>query len=357
MKALIIGGATIDVITSIDTENIECITMSNATNSYLMMEQGKKVEARHIDNQVGGGATNAAVAVSRLGSEVFCLLKLGGDLEAERILTRLKNENIDTQFVKCVESQQTGKSIIIASHNRNAGIFVHRGANTTLSVDDLDEQAFQDVGLVYVSTLSGASADLFLHIAKMAKQAGAFVACNPGIRQIRNRKEQLLKAMQYVDLLAINETEAAALAEGMACGSEIVIRSEAPQLIANNFGDKDAPVSLHQLADSIHDKGCMHLVVTNGSEGAYLATAEAIHFCPAVSCDVETTIGAGDAFNATLAFSLSSNQNIYNALNMAVSNAASAASVMDAQSGLMSIDDLTKCVDAMDRSRVQTFPY
>ena len=48
MKALVIGGATIDVISSIDTADIECITMKNATNSYLMMEQGKKVEATRI---------------------------------------------------------------------------------------------------------------------------------------------------------------------------------------------------------------------------------------------------------------------------------------------------------------------
>ena len=95
MKVLVIGGATIDVITSIDPENIECITMSNATNSYLMMEQGKKVEASRIDTQIGGGATNASVAMSRMGADVSCVLKLGDDIDAERVLSRLQDEGHD----------------------------------------------------------------------------------------------------------------------------------------------------------------------------------------------------------------------------------------------------------------------
>lgn len=358
MKALVIGGATIDVITSIDPSDIECLTMKNATNSYLMMEQGKKVEAARIENQVGGGACNAAVAMARLGADVSCVLKLGNDVDADRVLGKLTEENIDTRYVKKNLSEQTGKSIIISSHDRNAGVFVHRGANTTLSMDDLSEDMFQGIDLVYVSTLSSQSANAFPKIVEYAKKAGAFVACNPGVRQIRRRKEEVLDALKWVDLLAINKEEARVLAEGYAAISNPPVASDNPQpeLIEQGLGEKDAFVALKDLALKIHGLGCAYLVVTNGAEGAYLAKVDnAILFRPSVPCTVESTIGAGDAFNATIAYALVAKQTVYSALNMAAANGAAVASHMDTQSGLMSADGIKKKVLGMDSSRILSF--
>lgn len=358
VKALVIGGATIDVITSIDTADIECLTMKNATNSYLMMEQGKKVEATRIENQIGGGACNAAVAMARLGAKVSCVLKLGSDHDADRVLGRLTEEKIDTCFVKKELREQTGKSIIVSSHDRNAGIFVHRGANTTLCLSDVTKEMFEGVDLVYVSTLSAQSANAFPKIVELAKKAGAFVACNPGIRQIRRRKGDVLNALKWVDLLAINNEEACALAEGVVSVSDQknVAVEQQPELIAKGFGDKDAFVSFQDLARQVHDIGCRYLVVTNGAEGGYLADKNTVLFRPSVPCDVESTIGAGDAFNATIAYALVSKQTVYGALNMAASNGAAVAASLDTQSGLLSENEIKKKVLGMDSSRIQTFP-
>ncbi|MDV7341087.1 carbohydrate kinase family protein [Terasakiella sp. A23] len=357
MKVLVIGGATIDVITSIDTSDIECITLKNATNSYLMMEQGKKVEATRIETQVGGGACNAAVAMSRLGGVVGCVLKLGNDVDADRVLGRLAEEKIDTSLVRKEPTEQTGKSIIVSSHDRNAGIFVHRGSNTTLSLGDITPEIFVGIDLVYVSTLSGQSATVFPKIVKLAKEAGAFVACNPGIRQIRRRKEQVLDAFQHVDLLAINKEEATALAEGYVDISSIEENAENyPELIRDGLGEKGARVELAALAHKIHKIGCSYLVVTNGAEGAYLSTPETILFRPSIPCEVESTIGAGDAFNATIAYALRTKKTVYSALNMAAVNGASVAASLDTQSGLMTADDLQKKVLGMDSARVLSFP-
>ncbi len=358
MNVLVIGGATIDVITSIDTADIECLTMKNATNSYLMMEQGKKVEATRIENQIGGGACNAAVAMSRLGANASCIMKLGNDVDADRVLGRLAEEKIDTRFVKKEPSEQTGKSIIISSHDRNAGIFVHRGANTTLSLSDINEQMFEGIDLVYVSTLSSQSANAFPKIVELAKKAGAFVACNPGIRQIRRRKEEVLDALKWVDLLAINKEEARALAEGYVAVSDLkrTVVESLPELLRDGLGDKDAFVSLQGLAQKIHSIGCTYLVVTNGAEGGYLINGQTMLFRPSVPCEVESTIGAGDAFNATISFALVSKQTVYGALNMAASNGAAVAASLDTQSGLLNENEIKKKVLAMDSSRILSFP-
>ena len=362
LNVMVIGGATIDVIASIETEDIECMTMTNATNSFLMLEQGKKVEASRIDTQIGGGATNAAVAMSRLGATVSALLKLGNDMDADRVLQRLEAEKISTDYVKKVASEQTGKSIIISSHDKNAGVFVHRGANTTLSLEDITPEIFAGIDLVYVSTLSSTSADAFPDIVKRAKAAGAFVACNPGIRQIRNKKEQVLHALQHVDLVAINKEEATAFAEGLSCpqGSALPSLNEAPKLIKNGLGEKDAKVSLSFFGSRILNTGCPYVVVTNGSEGAYLLSSEEIVFVPSVPVAVESTIGAGDAFNSTLAFAMATNKGPEKSLKMAAINGASVASMLDTQGGLLNQDEMIKRlkqVEAQGTQRAQKFSF
>ncbi|MEH6477492.1 MAG: carbohydrate kinase family protein [Sneathiella sp.] len=358
MKVLVIGGATIDVITSIDPENIECITMSNATNSYLMMEQGKKVEASRIDTQIGGGATNASVAMSRMGADVSCVLKLGDDIDAERVLSRLQEEGVQTDFVTKHPTEQTGKSVIVSSHDRNSGVFVNRGANTKLRLNDLNDKMFEGVDLVYISPLSSQSADIFPEIVKLAKNAGAFVACNLGIRQIRLRKERVQEALKSVDLVAINEAEAAALAEGYVSvlQAKEATDNSLPELLRDGLGPVDARTSLSGLAARVHKTGCQYLVVTNGAEGAYICEGADIHFCPSFPCEVKTTIGAGDAYNTTVAYSLALGLPFEKALQNASVNAASVASCIDTQSGLLNAAELEKRLSNAKDFKVLSFP-
>jgi ribokinase len=356
MKALVIGGATIDVITTIEPDDIEFITMRNATNSYLMMEQGKKVEASRIDSYVGGGAANASVCMARLGAKVSSVLKLGNDLDGENITDRLNDEGINTDYVVKEKKHPTGKAVVVCSHDRNSGIFVNRGANTTLKPKNINDKMFEGIDLVYVSTLSAQSAEMFPRIVKKAKKAGALVACNPGIRQIRRRKDQLLSALKFVDILAINKEEAEALCLGTVSPSTISGEEDNPVLLAQGLGEKGARVSLQDFASDLHNRGCQHLVITNGSEGAYLCTPNAILFRPAIKCDVASTIGAGDAFNATFSYAIASKQTIWRALGMAAVNASSVASSLDTQSGLMGANTLNSRVLVMDNSSIPTFP-
>ena len=58
MKALTIGGAMIDTIAIIGSDRIERMSMLNADSSFLLLEEGSKIEALEISTHVGGGAVN-----------------------------------------------------------------------------------------------------------------------------------------------------------------------------------------------------------------------------------------------------------------------------------------------------------
>jgi hypothetical protein len=67
LKALTLGSAVIDIIVTIDPERIEQMQMRNADTSFLLVEEGRKVDAESITRHIGGGGVNTAVSLARLG--------------------------------------------------------------------------------------------------------------------------------------------------------------------------------------------------------------------------------------------------------------------------------------------------
>jgi hypothetical protein len=88
MRALCVGSAMIDIIVLVDSRNVERMTMHNATSSFLLLEQGSKIQAESISAHVGGGAVNAAVAMARLGLDAAALVKIGRDANGDKIIDR-----------------------------------------------------------------------------------------------------------------------------------------------------------------------------------------------------------------------------------------------------------------------------
>ena len=121
MKVLTIGSAMIDTIAIIGSARIERMTMLNAESSFLLLEEGRKTEAEEVSTHAGGGAVNAAVAMARLGMDVAVLAKLGSDERADPILRHLKQEGVSTAWVRRDPRLPTGASVLISSHDQNAG--------------------------------------------------------------------------------------------------------------------------------------------------------------------------------------------------------------------------------------------
>ena len=171
MKALTVGSAMIDTIAIMASDSIERMSMRNAESSFLLLEEGRKTDALEVSTHCGGGAINTAVAMSRLGLDVATLVKVGRDERAETILARLMEEQVSTRWVLRDEREPTGASVLISSHDRNAGIFTFRGANTLLEPEDLRDEMFA-VDLCYISNLSNKSAECFPLLVQAGQSPG-----------------------------------------------------------------------------------------------------------------------------------------------------------------------------------------
>lgn len=341
MKVLTVGGAMVDAIAIIDSDQIERITMRNADTSYLLLEEGRKTEALDISTHSGGGAVNAAVAMARQGHDVSALVKLGQDPRADVILTGLEAEGVSTRWAVRAAGQKTGASLIIASHDRNAGIFAYRGANTTIRPGDLKPDAF-GVDLCYVTSLSNESADCFPDIVARAREKSALVAVNPGIRQLSARQGPFRECLADIDLLAMNRVEADALVAGLAGrfgeGGEKIEHEpdeHLPDLLTRGFEGGGFHMTARAYFKALLDCGPRWVLVTNGRAGAYLATGGRLHHCPPAPAEVVGTAGAGDAYCATLSAGLAQGLEPAEAMIRATVNAASVVGHVDTQTGLL----------------------
>lgn len=346
MKTLTIGGAVVDSIAIIDSDSIEHITMRNADASFLLLEEGRKIEAEEISTHPGGGAVNAAVCMSRLGIDVSTIVKLGKDQRADFILGSLETEGVSTRWITRDERQPTGATVLLSSHERNAAIFTFRGANTLLSMDDIKPEALA-VDQVYVSGLSNQSADCFPHLVRAAKEANCKVAANPGIRQLTARGRDFLDTVGSLDMLILNRVEASALAPAFSAmegeGGPVLPfdhDEEIPYLPQRGLSSGGFQISLLRYFHCILNTGCLMAVVTDGAEGSFVATREKVLHCPIKRTEVIGTTGAGDAYASSLVGLTGLGWPLEKALKAASINSASVVSHADTRTGLMRLSEL-----------------
>lgn len=347
MKASVIGSAMIDTIAIVDSDRIEKMSMANAASAFLLLEAGRKIDAREVSTHTGGGAVNVSLALSRLGASVTIVVKLGRDQRGSAIVDHLEKSGVNTSVLVSTDEQPTGASVMIASHDKDATIFTYRGANVLLNSSEIAPSTLA-ADIVYVAPLSDNSADTYPYIVETANAAGAYLAVNPGIRQISARGQTFRNTLPCVDVLILNRKEAEGLlplliaefGDQGACGPQS--NGEAlPRLLVSGLSGGGYDLSLAGFTKAVLDCGTKAVAITDSSQGSYVATSDALWFCPSLTRTVAGTAGAGDAFGATLAYEIKAGATIEDALRFATVNASSVVAHVDTQTGLLTRADLT----------------
>lgn len=355
-SALSIGTVMIDIITVIADKDIELMTLHNMTSSFLMLEQGRKIESQSIDTYVGGGGANTAVCMSRLGMDMDIAALVGKDLNAKKIRDRLRKENIDLTHLREVEDIGSGVAVHIASHDRNAAIFTHRGANCSLTAEDISPIDFTNYDLIYITNLSNQSANHFPLIIDQAAKANCFIASNPGIRQLTRLCDDFLKCLRSITLLSINRVECETLVPKLVsedpkfCKLSLPLSENTPPLLKTGFKFGGFSLGLVDCMKNLSNHGPDYVVITDGSRGAYLLHGIHLYYCPPQDVVMRGSAGAGDSFSSTLACLLAAGNAPEVALYAASANAVSVISHIDTQAGLLTFEALEKELGTTDIS-------
>jgi ribokinase len=262
----------------------------------------------------GGKGANQALAARRAGAEVKLFGHVGVDALASEALALLDGSGVDLTGVTPVE-QPTGVALIhVDPHGENA-ITVVPGANASARAAQVSDGA-----LVPGNTLLMQLEVPLTEVAALARRARA-----RGARVLLNAAPAAtLPAglLADVDVLLVNETEAAALARDLGVdGMDALCRRVAE-------------------TDGI-------LVVTRGGEGVRYAAAGDITERAAPRVTVVDTVGAGDAFAGALAAALDRGADIDRAISEALAAGALACTRAGAQAALPLRDEIRALADRL----------
>ena len=92
-----IGDTTIDAFIELHEASVHCSV--NHTDCQLCLSYVDKVPYEKLTLLPAGNSTNNAVGSARLGMKNAFITSVGDDTNGQTIISKLKSEGIDTQFI------------------------------------------------------------------------------------------------------------------------------------------------------------------------------------------------------------------------------------------------------------------
>src|SRR3977135_665951 len=102
---------------------------------------GETIFGKRFDLGFGGKGANQAVAARLCGADVGMVAKVGSDLFGPATIKNFESQGIDATYVRIADGVSSGVSPIFVDPNGENRIIVVKGANDTLSPEDVDAAA------------------------------------------------------------------------------------------------------------------------------------------------------------------------------------------------------------------------
>src|SRR3989339_358065 len=107
-------------------------TEFNKKTGSFSYPAGEKILVEDLKSDIGGGATNVAVAFARFGFNTGCICKVGEDNDGKEIIDLLKKEKV--KFLGSISKERTGHSIILDSKGEDRTILTYKGPGKNISL-------------------------------------------------------------------------------------------------------------------------------------------------------------------------------------------------------------------------------
>lgn len=264
---------------------------------------GETVLGEAYETHPGGKGANQAVAAARLGGRVRMLGRIGEDGFGRTLKASLVQEGVDVSWVRETPGPSGAAFILVDPAGQNQ-IAVAPGANARLAPGDLPETAFREAKVLLLQL--EIPLETVAQAVALGRNAGSRILLNAAPAQ-----KLPSSVWQEVDLLLVNEVEAAQLAE-----------ASLPR----------TPEEALNLARRLR-RLVPQVVLTLGAQGAVWSGEEEGHL-PAFAVRAVDTTAAGDAFAGALAVALAEGMRMRVALRFASAAGALATTRPGAQPSL-----------------------
>ena len=232
-----------------------------------------------FEQNPGGAVTNVLAAMARLGEQTAFIGKVGDDMHGRFLKQTLENAGIDTTGLVMTNTVFTTLAFVALNPNGERSFSFARkpGADTQLSVEEVNESILKSTRILHVGSLSltDEPARSATHAAiKAAKTYGATISYDPNYRASlwkdeATAKKRMREPLPYVDVMKLSDEE-----------TELLTDEAEPELAAKR----------------LNDRGISCVAVTLGKRGALVSVGGGTMIVPGYRNPAVDTTGAGDAF-------------------------------------------------------------
>jgi sugar/nucleoside kinase (ribokinase family) len=235
---------------------------------------GELVSVDHLVLNIGGGAANTAVDLSRLGVEVAICARVGVDIFGRFATETLVAHDIDVRALRQDPECETSQTLILNVRGDDRRFIHSLGANRSFRSADLDlvlDPPPRVLHIGYFLILPGLDAEGLASRFAWARQAGTVTVLDVATPGPGEYLEPLRKVLPHTDVFVPNRDEASLI-----------------------LGEPD-PV---RQAVIFRQMGARRVVITLGARGVISMSAEHRYRLGVYPVEVVDGSGGGDAFNA-----------------------------------------------------------
>lgn len=296
-KLCIIGSLNMDLVTKVEN----------------FPKPGETIVGESFKTFPGGKGANQAVALGRLGAEVFMIGKVGEDIYGTEYLEVLKNNNVNQSGIHIEKGISSGVALIQVSNKGENNIIVISGANGQVDtkyieskwskIEEADIFLFQlEIPMITV-----------IDTMKKLKAKGKTIILDPA--PATKLPEEIFK---YIDYITPNETEI-------------------ETLVGKNIDNEE---ELKESAQILLDKGVKAVIAKLGSKGAAIIKKDEYISIPGFKVNAVDTTAAGDSFNAGFAFALSEGKDLKECVKFGNAVGAISTTALGAQEAMPSYESV-----------------
>lgn len=307
-KIAVVGSINMDVVNRVERHPLPGETVSGLETAYIP----------------GGKGANQAVAAARAGAQVLMIGAVGQDPFGGPLVEALGQAGVDTAGVLEKEGTSGMAFITVDAHGEN-NIILSSGANGRLGVEDMEAGLigaavrYGGMGLGGVLLQNEIPWETTSAAIRRARTLGATVYLNPA--PARKVEDEVLA---FVDVLVVNETEAAAIS-----GMKVDSRENA-----------------EAAAEWLLGRGVREVIVTLGAAGVVYASKEGKRVSvPAFRVEAVDTTAAGDTFIGAYAAARDRGDSVQDALRWANAAAAIAVTRPGAQSSIPAANEVDQWLE------------
>lgn len=316
-----VGSATIDCL--MKSEAFRVVKSHQVEGGLALCEVlGGKSDATDGGLYTGGGGTNVAVGLRRLGESVKVISRLGNDNVSDLIVADLKKESVNVDLVQ-KGSGKTAISVVLVAIDGSRSIVTYRGESKKIIGDDVAWNEVKKAEWIQVAGLGG-NMDLLEDFVSMAVDSGIKVGLNPGKGELYE-KERLLRLLPKVNYISLN-------------------RMEASMLLGVDFENEE------EMITKFKKVGGEVVVITDGKKGAVIADSKRWIKMEAFGNKSVDDTGAGDGFVVGAVWGIMNGYDLEEVLKLGLASGAGVVSKMGAKTGLLYKGEVDKWLKKKLRS-------